>query len=440
MPSVEEWSDMANKISKALNRLFPERQFMLRSEGRVSFLTLSKRFQIITVTITMMFIGWSAFASISYIFYGQFLESKNNQVANARLAYKSLLTQVKLYQHKFSSITNDLQSNHSMMLELVEKNASLQQNLKTITAKLKHTELDRENVLAVRQKLREKLTKTEGHVRSLNNQNYALRDNLETIESDLQVALLERNEALFKGTRMRRQIKELDSRLEDLEKNELEAVQQLTERTVHLNEFMQRIVEIAGLDPEKLLLSNSDIPKGQGGPFIAAKPDGKSASKLKASLSDLEHHLRQSEGLQDIMRRLPVAPPLTSYRVTSPFGKRRDPINNKWSAHYGLDMGSPFKSAVFVAAPGKVKFSGWKGRFGKLVEIDHGAGLITRFGHLSKILVKKGEQVKFRQKVGYLGSTGRSTGPHLHYEIIYNGRAYNPLKFFKAGRYVFQEE
>jgi len=412
---------------------------MLRSDGNVSFIRLSRSLQLTVVCCMLAIVGWSAFASVSYVFYGKFLESKDNQVANARLAYRSLLSQVTSYQRKFSSITNDLESNHSMMLELVEKNASLQQNFKTVSAQLRSTEQERENVLAVRQALREKLTINEDERLALNSRNFALKENLDTVESDLQSALSDRNEALFTGTRQRRQIKELETRLVDLESSERTAVMQLTERTININDNMQRVVEMAGLDTEKLLQSNKSLPKGQGGPFIASKPDGKAASRLKASLTDLDHHLRQGEGLQDIMRRLPLVPPLTSYRITSSFGKRRDPINKKWSAHYGLDMGSPFKSSVYVAAPGIVKVAGWKGKFGKMIEIDHGAGLVTRFGHLHKILVKRGQKVNFRDKIGLLGSTGRSTGAHLHYEVIFKGRSMNPLKFFKAGRYVFQE-
>ena len=412
---------------------------MLRSEGRVSYLVLSKRLQMMAFAAVLASVGWSAFASVSYVFFGQFIENKDNQVANARLAYRSLLSQVSAYQRKFSTITGDLESNHSMMLELVEKNASLQQNLKTVSGQLKTTEQERESVLAVRQTLREKLATSENEIRSLSSRNFALKDNLETVESDLQTALSERNDSLFNATRMRRQIKELDTRLADLETTEQTAVLRLTERTINLNDSMQRVVEMAGLDVDKLVQADTTVPKGQGGPFIAATPDGKSASKLKAGLTDLEQHLQLSEDLQDIMRRLPMAPPLTSYRVTSTFGKRRDPLNNKWAAHYGLDMASPFKSPVYVAAPGVIVFAGWNGKFGKMIEIDHGAGVKTRFGHLNKILVKKGQQVNFRDKIGLLGSTGRSTGAHLHYEVIFKGRSMNPLKFFKAGRYVFQE-
>jgi murein DD-endopeptidase MepM/ murein hydrolase activator NlpD len=139
------------------------------------------------------------------------------------------------------------------------------------------------------------------------------------------------------------------------------------------------------------------------------------------------------------MKRIPLAPPLNTFKVTSSFGKRRDPINRRWATHYGLDLGGTFKSSVYSTAPGVVSFAGWKGKYGKQVEIDHGAGLKTRFGHLNKFFVKKGQKIKFHQKIGLLGSTGRSTGAHLHYEVVFRGRAMNPIKFIKAGRNVFQE-
>ena len=83
--------------------------------------------------------------------------------------------------------------------------------------------------------------------------------------------------------------------------------------------------------------------------------------------------------------------------------------------------------------------TGWSGKYGKLIEVDHGAGLKTRYGHLHKILVEIGRQLKFRDKIGLLGSTGHSTGAHLHYEILFKGKPKNPMKFIKAGRHVFQE-
>ena len=122
--------NFCKSILEVISRSFPDRQIMLRSEGQVSFVTLSKQFQLFAVAAILTFIGWSAFASITYVFYDQLIESKDNQVANARLAYRSLLSQVASYQKKFTDITNDLETNHTMMLGLVKKNANLQQNLK----------------------------------------------------------------------------------------------------------------------------------------------------------------------------------------------------------------------------------------------------------------------------------------------------------------------
>lgn len=428
-----------DRLERVKDRLFPERQIVLRSDADVSFVTLSQRLQMSVAAVLFMFGAWTTFASVSYLLNGVILEAKDQQVASARLAYRSLLSELATFQDKFSSATARLEENRGMLLGLVEKNASLQINLKTVTAQLKNTEQERENVLATREQLNNSLASLEDQKYQLTGNNFELKDNLKTVEKDLQVALSERNGALFEGTRMRRQIKELDGRLVNLEEAETEAVQRLMNRTTEYNESMRQVIKMTGLSHKKLLAANGFGGNGQGGPFIPAEPDGIAASKIKANLNELDQFLMQAEGLQDIMARMPLAPPLTSYRITSPYGKRRDPVNKKWSAHYGLDMGSPYKSSVYVAAPGVVTFAGWKGRFGKLIEIDHGAGLKTRFAHLSKILVKKGQKVKFRDKVGLLGSTGRSTGAHLHYEVSFRGRNLNPLKFFKAGRYVFKK-
>ena len=91
-----------------------------------------------------------------------------------------------------------------------------------------------------------------------------------------------------------------------------------------------------------------------------------------------------------------------------------------------------------MTAPGVVTFSGWKGNYGRLVEVDHGAGIKTRYGHLAKSLVKKGQKVGFRDKIGLVGNSGRSTGAHLHYEVLFKNRPRNPTHFIKAGKYVFQ--
>ena len=107
--------------------------------------------------------------------------------------------------------------------------------------------------------------------------------------------------------------------------------------------------------------------------------------------------------------------------------------------HYGLDFAGPFKTIVRATAAGVITYAGRKGPYGRFVEINHGLGVKTRYAHLHKILVKKGEKVNFRQKIGMMGSTGRSTGSHVHYEVLFKGRSQDPDKFLKAGKYVFKD-
>jgi murein DD-endopeptidase MepM/ murein hydrolase activator NlpD len=424
--------------TRLTRRLFPDRQLHLRTDGRVSFFRLSHGLQLSILALFLATGAWMTFASVSYLLHDKVLGAKDGQIASAHLAYRSLLAEVAEYQNKFTGITQDLEENHAMMLGLVEQNASLQQNLKSVVTQLSSTELEKRHVTAVREDLKGQLAEINNKMSSLSTRNYALKDNLDSTELDLQTALAERNKALFESTRMRRNIKSLEVRLVDLQKAEENSVKRLTQRTTDYNETMEKVIKLTGLTVKRLLIADNSLPRGQGGPFIEVKPDDLPANRLKANLSNLDSYLRQSEGLQGIMAKLPLAAPMNSFYITSGFGKRRDPINKRWAAHYGVDMGNVFKSSVYATAPGVVTYAGWKGKYGKLVEVSHGAGLKTRFGHLNKILIKKGQKIKFRDKIGLMGGTGRSTGAHLHYEVLFNNRYKNPMKFIKAGRYVFQ--
>ncbi|MFQ5617439.1 MAG: peptidoglycan DD-metalloendopeptidase family protein [Rhodospirillales bacterium] len=432
------WRERSRDI---LHRLFPERQLLLRTGGRASFIRFSRRTQIMLVAVLVLAGTWSAFTSVSYVLHHQVLALKDSQITRGRLAYRSLLDEVSEYQKKFASITLDLEENHALMLNLVVRNAALQQNLRSVEVQLTKTEDEREQVIAVRENLNGQLREIEDRMSALASRNFALKDNLGAVEGDLQTALVERNRALFEGNRMRRHIKDLEARLGDLQEAELRSVQNLTDRAVAYIDSMERVVALAGLAVDQLLKADGGLPKGQGGPFIEAEaePDALPADRLKANLTTLDARLQQSKALESVMRKLPLTAPLNSYYITSSFGKRRDPVNKRWASHYGLDMGGTLKSPVYVTAPGVVTSVGWNGKYGKMIEIDHGAGIKTRYGHLHKTLVKKGQKVKYRQKIGLLGNTGRSTGAHLHYEVLFKRKAKDPMKFIQAGRYVFQE-
>jgi murein DD-endopeptidase MepM/ murein hydrolase activator NlpD len=126
--------------------------------------------------------------------------------------------------------------------------------------------------------------------------------------------------------------------------------------------------------------------------------------------------------------------------MSSSFGARRDPFTKQTAFHSGIDFSGPRGTDVLVTAPGKVIFAGPNGAYGNSVEVDHGYGLRTRYGHLDKIVATVGSELNEGAIVGTLGATGRTTGPHLHYEVWFNDTLRNPSKFLRAGRYVHEEQ
>jgi len=163
---------------------------------------------------------------------------------------------------------------------------------------------------------------------------------------------------------------------------------------------------------------------GEGGPYLTI-----AAMHPAAPAAAAAHHQAK---LPSVARHPTFAPPLTDYHLESRFGPRRDPFNGELAFHAGLDLVAPFRSPVYDAAPGVVIFAGLKGAYGNCIDIDHGSGLVTRYGHLDKILVSRGQHVGMHQKIALLGDTGRSTGPHLHFEVRVNNEPQDPLKFLNT--------
>ncbi len=143
-------------------------------------------------------------------------------------------------------------------------------------------------------------------------------------------------------------------------------------------------------------------------------------------------------GLQQSEERVPFGRPSTTTHETSGFGVRIDPINHSVKFHEGQDFAGPYLSPVYATAPGIVSYVGVRTGYGNVVEIDHGNGFKTRYAHLASYIVHAGQHVALDQRIASLGNTGRSTGPHLHYEVWINGRPQNPARFLKAGDYVQQ--
>jgi len=209
-------------------------------------------------------------------------------------------------------------------------------------------------------------------------------------------------------------------------------------RMVRLEAMGDRVSGMAGLKPEDLSgLGSHPKGDGSGGPYVPMNHPG--LAELNGALDALSQAageqndvltLTESRLLESRLKTLmiPSSRPVDA-PVGSGFGFRSDPFTGRGALHTGLDFPSPIGTEIHAAAGGVVRTAEMHPEYGLMLEIDHGNGLVTRYGHTSKILVKPGELVKRGQVVADVGSTGRSTGPHLHFEVLVDGVPQDPQRF-----------
>jgi murein DD-endopeptidase MepM/ murein hydrolase activator NlpD len=219
----------------------------------------------------------------------------------------------------------------------------------------------------------------------------------------------------------------LQTSLDRVEARQAAALNEIEEQVDGKAQRMRTVLADLGLDLSK-------IPTGPvGGPFIAAKPPA-AASGFDRQVYRVAVARAQIERFNRALVYVPVRKPIPGeLDVSSGFGVRYDPFIRTPAMHTGLDFRGETGEPVRVTANGTVTHAAWQGGYGKMIEVDHGHGFATRYGHLSAIDVKVGQSVKIGQTIGRLGSTGRSTGPHLHYETRVDGDAVDPQKFLRAG-------
>ncbi len=175
----------------------------------------------------------------------------------------------------------------------------------------------------------------------------------------------------------------------------------------------------------------ADLVSGQGGPFVPL-----AGSDFDSRIERAEKALLALSQVKDAARGIPLASPVPGAELSSSFGPRVDPFLGRMAMHTGLDFRATTGVTIRAPAPGKVIFAGRNGGYGRSVEIRHPSGVVTRFAHMSRVSVSEGDTVSTGDPLGAVGSTGRSTGPHLHYEVRVNDRPLNPIRFLRAGEKI----
>jgi murein DD-endopeptidase MepM/ murein hydrolase activator NlpD len=220
-----------------------------------------------------------------------------------------------------------------------------------------------------------------------------------------------------------------------IEARQLALVQRLTLFADARSSRTEQALRKLGLDPRSVI--GTTRREGMGGPLLryATAPGGGMDSRFERLGVSLARMNALERGLESV----PQVRPASQAAMTSGFGYRRDPFTGGAAMHAGLDFAGPVGAPIYAAAKGRVSFVGTRGAYGNVVEISHGNGLVTRYAHMSRFAAKVGQQVAAGEVIGAIGNTGRSTGPHLHFEVRNNDRPMNPRLFLERAPDVLEE-
>jgi murein DD-endopeptidase MepM/ murein hydrolase activator NlpD len=245
-----------------------------------------------------------------------------------------------------------------------------------------------------------------------------------------------------------RRIGALEDRLTSIKRSQMALLRELNDTVQGSIDKLEVQLATTGLSVNEMVatLGVNNRTAGRGGPLIPI-PNVRGGAALDPAADEFERQLsrvsvafNRLDSLTTTLSRIPLVTPAPNgqYRLTSGFSYRVDPFTGRSAFHSGLDLAGEYGTPILATAPGRVVVADRRGPYGNMVEIDHGYGIRTRYAHLQSMFVSVGERVAFRQKIGAMGSTGRSTGPHLHYEIWFRDVVRDPMKFLNAGRFVYE--
>jgi len=417
----------ARGLGALIRRAFRERQIYLRSEGDVRFVTLGPWKQAGALLLLLLSFFWLAYASFSMVLSGHFLARSDERGPRERLDYEDRLAELRdtvdrlndrllLDQSDYLEKVDEVRTDYE---KLVERHRILTEFLLRGSAKgVPEAEPPTGSQDGLRGPTGDLAPipnqPTKGSLNELTFQQKYARE-FRTIYEAIQP------------------LAELRQRFGEFEELQLALLDEAAQRSRSRARTARKLLAQIGLAKTRLDTIATADAAAVGGPFIAASLGSFGSEELSDRLEAAIQTFTDEERLHSQIDLLPLRMPITgTATVTSRFGLRRDPFRRVPALHSGVDLKAAYGSSVVATAPGTVVKAGWDGAYGRSVEIAHDNGISTVYAHMRKITVKFGQRVAKGDIVGLLGSTGRSTGPHLHYETRIGGRAIDPARFWKA--------
>jgi murein DD-endopeptidase MepM/ murein hydrolase activator NlpD len=466
-----------SRAAQWLARNLPSRQIILASQGIYRHVAISSLIQAVAVFFLFLTLTWGIFVSYRYIAHEDILASREQELSDLRIAHRVLAAQASEQKMQIAQLEQNLNDKIAQVASLTNRSAVMGQEMASLRLRLGTVEDEKVKLSKARDSINNQLAGLQdrlsaGKVKKTSDSSpypqhsgiiavavgeiprrsdealhvgvspppsvAPVAEGLLNIESGMRSVIDQRDLAVNEQEALKERLKQLDTAFADLQASQVQLLQRVSTLTVSNTGDVEKAFALVGLDPNSLLERNRR--SGVGGPFIPVGTDFGSP-ELRATLASLNMKLDRLDNMSSMVRSLPLAAPLDNYTINSAFGTRNDPINELTGVHEGVDIGSPFRQpSVHSTASGRVVFAGWRGRYGRLVEVDHGNGIHTRYAHLSKIAVRVGQKVDVGTSVGNMGNSGRSTGQHLHYEVLVDGKPRDPMKFLKAGKYVLKKQ
>ena len=391
-----------------------DKEIIFRSSGRAKVFNISHRLQVCFLTVLTAALCWSGYSSYAYHNSKSILNKTDRELDQARDAYVDLMTDVSALQHNLNEVIASVEDAGNGLNEVQNyknKASMMESKIRLITNSQSWIDAD---------KINDTVSKKEA-----------------LIQKD--VAIIQKNIALKENNDLKEKILNLSQTLSDLQ----HTVKGLETAEIVI---LDKIEKMSGKEIEEIKTSlgmiNQSLKKqkqyfnplanmkdGKGGAYKPLK-GVKIGDELQDKMSSAFAKIDLLDAYKTSLSALPLGKPVYKYRFSSSFGNRSDPIETRIAQHKGVDLSAAVGSRVSAPAAGKIIYAGFNnGGYGNLVEISHGNGFVTKYAHLNKIYVKKGDFVAYNQAIGEVGRTGRATGSHLHYEVLYNGKNVNPLTF-----------